>query len=53
MKEKYQRIVQLEQTFQIEKQAIEQQWQTNLTEMQKSFNDLKIQFESEVKENDE
>jgi len=33
MKEKDRRIVQVEQTFQIEKQAIEQQWQANLTKL--------------------
>ena len=42
MKEKDQRIFQLEQTFQIEKQEIEKKWQTNLTKMQKRINDLKI-----------
>jgi hypothetical protein len=33
--------------------VIEQQWQANLTELQKSFNDLKLQFEFEVKDKDE
>jgi len=33
MKEKDRRIIQVEQTFQTEKQAIEQQWQANLTNL--------------------
>lgn len=52
MKERGQSIVQLEQTFHIEKQEIEQ-WQANLTELHKSFNDLKLQFEFDVKDKDE
>lgn len=52
IKENDQMIVQLEQTFQIEKQVVEQQWQRNLVELQKIFNGLKLQLEAEVKDKD-
>ena len=47
-KEKEDIIVQLEQSLEIEKQNITDQWQGQLIELQNSFNSLKFQHESDL-----
>ena len=45
-------IIQLEQDLQNERWLIKQQWQENLTKLQKNKEDLKLHFEFEIKDKD-
>lgn len=52
MKGKYQRIIQLDKYFQKERQVIEKKGQVKLAELQNFFDNLKLQFEFEIKDKD-
>lgn len=52
MKEKQDKIVHLEQSFEIEKQKIVNQWQGKFTKLQKSFSALKVQYDTDLQTRD-
>ena len=49
LKEKEDKIMQLEQSLGNEKKRIANQWQEQLIELQNNFNDLKVQHDSDIK----